>query len=157
MEDFDNYLYMLCIFGTQYHISLMMLHNAGLSPKYWTAVVLVVVSLKILTLIHSVIGESWNKAWQQSRIKPWWKDHCVFGCLALVQDPEVTTQKLDYRAISGIFVRCSILTKQYRMYNPLAKMLHCARDVVFSIVERYTSLNAAVKAILNEHCYCDVI
>jgi len=64
---------------------------------------------------------------------------------------------LDYRAAPGIFVGYSISTTQYFVYDPLARTLHCSRDVVFKEGKRYTAPNAADEAILNEHFYTDVI
>jgi hypothetical protein len=65
--------------------------------------------------------------------------------------------KLDYRATPGIFVGYSISTKQYFIYNPVANMLHCSRQVVFREGKRFTAPNAADDAILNKHFYRDVI
>jgi len=56
-----------------------------------------------------------------------------------------------------MFVGYSISTKQYFVYNPLAKTLHRSRNVVLREGKRYTALNAADKAILNQHFYRDVI
>jgi hypothetical protein len=81
----------------------------------------------------------------------------VFGWLALVHIPKKKRNKLDYRATPGIFVGYSISTKQSFKCDPLAKMLHCSRDVVFREGKRYTAPNAAYQAILNEHFYRDVI
>jgi len=64
---------------------------------------------------------------------------------------------LDYRTTSGIFVGYSISTKQYFVSDPLRRMLHPPRDVVFREGMWYTAPNAADEAILNEHFYRDVI
>jgi hypothetical protein len=53
--------------------------------------------------------------------------------------------------------RYNISTKQYFVYDPLAKTLHRSRDVVFREGKRYKAPNAADEAILNEHFYRDVI
>ena len=70
---------------------------------------------------------------------------------------ERQTKKLDYRATPDIFVGYSIWTKQYFVYDPLARTLHSSRDVVFRGGKWYTAPNAADEAILNEHFYRDVI
>jgi hypothetical protein len=49
------------------------------------------------------------------------------------------------------------LTKQYFVYDPLARTLHRSQDVVFREGKRYTAPNAADDAILNEHFYRYVI
>jgi hypothetical protein len=71
--------------------------------------------------------------------------------------PKGKQKKLDYRGTSGIFVGYSISTKQYFVYDPLAKMLHRYRDVVFREGKRYTAPNAEDEAMLSEHFYSDVI
>jgi hypothetical protein len=69
--------------------------------------------------------------------------------LAFIHVPKEKRKKLDYRATPGIFVGYSISTKQYFVYNPLARTLHRSRDVVFREEKRYTAPNAADEAILN--------
>jgi hypothetical protein len=51
----------------------------------------------------------------------------------------------------------SMPIKQYFVSDPLPNMLHSSRDAVFREGMRYTALNAADQAILNEHFYRDVI
>ena len=58
---------------------------------------------------------------------------------------------------SGIFVVYSISTKQYFVYNTLARTLHRSRDVVFREGKHYITPNAAEEAILNKHFYREVI
>jgi hypothetical protein len=77
--------------------------------------------------------------------------------LAFVHVRKEKRKKLDYRATPGKFVGYSISTKQYFVYDPLAKTLHCSRDVVFLEGKQYTPPTAADEAILNEHFYRDVI
>jgi len=132
-----------------------MLDDAGLSKKYWAFAVSVAVYLKNRTPTRSVVGKTPYKAWH--RRKPSLKHLRVFGCLAFVHVPKEKRKMLDYRAIPGIFVGYSISTKQYFVYDPLAKTLHRSRDVVFGEGNRYTAPNAADEAILNEHFYRDVI
>jgi len=132
-----------------------MLDDAGLSKKYWAFAVSVAVYLKNRTPTRLVVGKTPYEAWHGR--KPFLKHLHVFGCLAFVHVPKEKQNKLDYRATPGIFVGYSISTKQYLVYDPLAKTLHRCRDVVFREGKRYTAQNAADKAILNEHVYRDVI
>jgi hypothetical protein len=71
--------------------------------------------------------------------------------------PREKRKKLNSRATSIIFVGYSISTKQYFQYDPLAKRLHQARDLVFVEGEWYTAPNGAHKAILNANFVRDVI
>ena len=132
-----------------------MLDDAGLSKKYWAFAVSVAVYLKNRTPTRSVVGKTPYEAWHGR--KPSLKHLRVFGCLAFVHVPKEKRKKLDYRATPGIFVGYSISTKQYFVYDPLAKTLHRSRDVVFREGKRFTAPNAADEAILNEHFYRDVI
>jgi hypothetical protein len=77
--------------------------------------------------------------------------------LAFVHIPKEKRKKLDYRATAGIFFGYSTSTKQYLVYNPLARPLHPSRDVVLREGKRYTAPHAADEVILNEHFYRDVI
>jgi hypothetical protein len=77
--------------------------------------------------------------------------------LAFVHIPKEKRKKLDYKATLGVFVGQSISTEQYFVYDPLVKMLHHCRDVVIREGKRYTALNAADMAIINEDFYREVI
>jgi hypothetical protein len=78
--------------------------------------------------------------------------------LEFVHVPKEIQKELDYRATHGIFIGYSIVTsRQYFVYNPLAKTIHRSRDVVVREGMRYTAPIAADKVILNEHFYRDVI
>jgi hypothetical protein len=132
-----------------------MLDDAGLSNKYWAFAVSVVVYLKNRTPMGSIVGKTPYEAWHGRR--PLLKHLRVFGCLAFIHVPKEKQKKLDYRATPGIFVGYSISTKQYFVYDPLARTLHRSRDVVLREGKRYTAPNAADEAILNEHFYRDGI
>jgi hypothetical protein len=132
-----------------------MLDDAGLSTKYWAYAVSVAVYLKNRNPTRSVVGKTPYKARHER--KPSLKHLRVFGYLAFVHCPKEKRKTLDYRATTGIFVGYSISTKQYFVYDPLARMLHCSRDVVFREGKWYTVPNTDDKAILNEHFYREVI
>jgi len=132
-----------------------MFYNPRLSKKYWAFAVSLAVYLKNCTPTRSVVGKTPYEAWHGSKLVL--KDLLVFGCLAFIHIPKEKWMKLDYTATPGMFVGYSISTKQYFVYDPLAKTLLRSRDVVFWERTRYTAWNAAGKAILNEHFYRDVI
>jgi len=134
-----------------------MLDDAELSKKYWAFAVSVAVYLKNRTPTRSVVGMTPYEAWHGSRKKQSMKNLRVFRCLAFVNVPEEKLKKLDYRATPGIFVGYSIWTKQYFVYDPLGKTLHCSRDVVIREGKRYKAPNTADEAILTKHFYRDVI
>jgi len=132
-----------------------MLDDAGLSTKYWAFAVSVAVYLKNRTPTWSVVGKTPYEAWYGR--KPSLKHLRVFGWLAFVHVLKEKHKKRDYRATPGIFVGYSISTKQYFVYDSLAKTLHRSRDVLSREGKWYTAPNAADEVILNECFYRDVI
>ena len=104
-----------------------------------------------------VVGKTPYEAWDESRRKPSLKHLRVFECLAFVHVSKKTRMKLDYRATPGILVGYSTSTLQYFVYDPLARTLHCYRDVVFTEGKQYTAPNVADDAILHAHFYSDFI
>jgi len=101
-----------------------MLDDARLSMKYWAFAVSVAVYCKNRTPTRSVVGKTPYEAWHGSGKKPSMKQLGVLGCLAFMHVQKEKRKKLDYRATPGIFVGYSISTKQYFVYDPLAKTLH---------------------------------
>ena len=99
-----------------------MLDDAGLSKKYSAFVVSVAFYLKNCTPTRSVVSKTPYETWHGR--KPSLKHLRVFGCLAFVHVLKDKQKELDYRATLGIFVRYSISTKHYFVYDPLAKTLH---------------------------------
>jgi len=81
----------------------------------------------------------------------------VFRGLSFVQVLAENRLKLAYRATTGLYEEYWILAKQYFIYNPLAKSLHCSRDVIFKAGMQSTANNAANKSIFNENCFRDDI
>jgi len=108
-----------------------MLDDAGLWNKYCVFRVSVAVNLKKRTPTCSVAGKTLYEAGHGSRNRPSLKHLHVFGCWAFMHIPKETQKKLDYRATPSIFIGYSLSTKQYFVYDPLAKTIHRSRDVVF--------------------------
>ena len=117
----------------------------------------VAVYLKNRTPTRSVVGMTPYEAWSGNGKKPSLKHLRVFGCLAFVHVPKERRTKLDYWAIPGIFVGYSVTTKQYQVYDPLAKQMHFSRDVVFREDRRYTAPTPLDEKILSSHLYRDVM
>jgi hypothetical protein len=132
-----------------------MLDNAGLFKKYWAFSVSLAGYHKNRTLRRSVVAKTPYEAWHMR--KPLLKRLRVYESLAFVNVPKEKRKMLDCRGHPDILVGYSISTKQYSIYDPLAKTLHCTQDVVFRERKRYTEPNAADEAILHEHLYRDVI
>lgn len=56
----------------------------------------------------------------------------VFGCVCFGHVPQVKRDKLDKKAISGIFVGYSSVSKAYKVYHPQSGKVIVSRDVHFN-------------------------
>ena len=56
----------------------------------------------------------------------------MFGCVCFAYVPQVKCDKLDKKAIPGIFVGYSSVSKDYKVYHPLTKKMTITRDVHFN-------------------------
>jgi hypothetical protein len=92
-------------------------------------------------------------AWEEAIVE---SSPCV-RMLGFRPRSERETKEAGLQSHPAIFVGYSISTKQYFVYNPLARTLYRSRDVVSREGKRYTAPNAAAEAILNEHFYREVI
>jgi len=125
-----------------------MLDDACLSNRYWAEAVTTAVYLKNI---------SPTKALKKTPYEAWygWKPtlihlHAVFGCLAFVHVLDERCKKLDFKSIPGILIGYST-TKQYRIYDPVAKKLHVSRDVVFREGSHYQQLRNSNQTDLGDH------
>ncbi|MBC7870646.1 MAG: DDE-type integrase/transposase/recombinase [Chitinophagaceae bacterium] len=114
-----------------------LLADAGLSQKYWAFAATTAVYLKnrspsaALSNLRKTPFEAWHG------FKPSLKHLRVWGCLAFVQVPNEKRKKLDFKAVSGIFVGYHVTNKQYSIYDPIGQRLHRSRDVVFREDRQY--------------------
>jgi transposase InsO family protein len=56
----------------------------------------------------------------------------VFGSVCFVHIPQVKRDKLDKKAVPGIFVGYSSVSKAYKVYHPQTKKITITRDVHFN-------------------------
>jgi hypothetical protein len=56
----------------------------------------------------------------------------VFGCVCFAHVPQVKRDKLDKKAIPGIFVGYSSVSKAYKVYHPQSGKMTVSRDVHFN-------------------------
>jgi len=56
----------------------------------------------------------------------------VFGCVCFAHVPQVKCDKLDKKAILGIFVGYSLVSKAYKVYHPQSGKVTVSRDVHFN-------------------------
>jgi hypothetical protein len=55
----------------------------------------------------------------------------IFGCVCFVHVPQIKRDKLDKKAIKGIFVGYSTISKAYKVYHPQNQKIAITRDVTF--------------------------
>ena len=68
----------------------------------------------------------------------------MFGCLCFVHVPQAKRDKLDKKAISGIFVGYSTVSKAYKVYHPQKRKMIITRDVHF------VRMNNGIRVILKK-------
>ena len=104
-----------------------------------------------------MVGKTPYEAGNNSGRKPSLRHLRVFECLAFVHVPKEKRNKLGCRATPGIFVGYSATTKQYQVYDPVAKQLHLSRDVVFRENRRYTAPYPDDEGVLRSHFYREIL
>ena len=55
----------------------------------------------------------------------------VFGCLCFTHVPQIKRDKLDKRALPGIFIGYSTVEKAYKIFQPQTGKIVISRDVHF--------------------------
>lgn len=61
----------------------------------------------------------------------------VFGCICFTHVPQVKRDKLDKKAIPGIFVGYSPVSKAYKVYRPQTGRMIVSRDIQFHEEEKW--------------------
>ena len=61
----------------------------------------------------------------------------MFDSLCFVHIPQVKRDKLDKKAIPGIFVGYNLVSKAYKVYHPQTKKISITRDVHFNEDEQW--------------------
>lgn len=107
-----------------------MLNAMKLPIKFWAEAILVAVYLPYISHIKAV----WNKTPHEAcrfGVKTRVVHLRVFGCLAYLLIPAQNLQKLDNKAMKGIFIDYCSDAKAYRIYNPVTEKIFISRDVHF--------------------------
>ena len=66
----------------------------------------------------------------------------VFGCVCFAHVPQVKRDKLDKKAIPGVFVGYSLISKAYKVYQPQTGKMIITRDVHFNEDEQWDWKNS---------------
>ena len=69
--------------------------------------------------------------------KPSLKFLKIFGCICFTYVPQVKRDKLDKKAIPGIFVGYSSVSKAYKIFQPQTGNMVISRDVHFMENEKW--------------------
>ena len=77
-----------------------------------------------------------------NRYKPSLSFIIVFGCVCFVHVPQVKHDKLDKKAIIGIHVGYSEVSKAYKVYHPQTGKMTITRDLNFSENEQWDWKNS---------------
>lgn len=112
-----------------------MLHDKGLPKSFWAEAANTAIFLQNRLPSVAVEDKTPFEAWygyipSLSFLK-------VFGCLCFVHVPQVKRDKLDKKAIPGIFVGYSKISKAYKVYHPQTRKMVITRDVHFNEDEKW--------------------
>lgn len=105
-----------------------MLLDAGLSKQFWAEAVFAAVN--IINVIPNASSKTApNEIWHSRKCNL--KNFRVFGCKAMVWQPEQKRTKLDAKSYPCIFLRYADNAKAYRLYDMSTKKIVTSRDVIF--------------------------
>ncbi|KAH0769068.1 hypothetical protein KY290_013049 [Solanum tuberosum] len=114
---------------------LGMLHEKELLKFFWAKAANTAVFLQnrlpTKALLNKTLFEAWNG------FKPSLSFIKVFGCVCFFLVPQVKRDKLDKKALPGIFVGYSSSSKTYKVYNPQTGKMIVSRDAHFTEEEKW--------------------
>lgn len=112
-----------------------MLHEMELSKSLWAEVANTAVFLQNRLPTKALEEKTPFEAWYG--YKPPLNFLKVFGCVRFVHLPQAKRDKLDKKAIPGIFVGYSLVYKAYKVYHPQTEKMTINRDVHFNGEEKW--------------------
>lgn len=133
-----------------------MLLDAQLSKQFWGEAVCAAVSI-LNVLPNAANNVSPNERWSGKKCKL--NNFKVFGCKAMVWQPEQKRKKLDAKSFACIFLRIADDAKAYRLYNLKTKKIVISRDVIFmenSVIDQNISNNKSFNLIKYEESDDDI-
>jgi len=107
-----------------------MLHEKELPKEFWAEAANTAVFLQNRLPSKALKDKTPFEAWHG--YKPSLTLLKVFGCVCFAHVPQVKRGKLDKKAIPGIFVGYSSVSKAYKVYHPQTRKLIVSRDVHFN-------------------------
>jgi transposase InsO family protein len=106
-----------------------MLHEKDLPKPFWAEAANTAVFLQNRLPTKVLKDKTPFEAWYG--YKPSVTFLKVFGCVCFAHVPQVKRDKLDKKAIPGIFVGYSSVSKAYKVYHPQSGKMTVSRDVHF--------------------------
>ncbi|CAJ2666383.1 unnamed protein product [Trifolium pratense] len=107
-----------------------MLHEKDLPKQFWAEAANTAVYLQNRLPTKVLKDKTPFEAWYG--YKPSLTFLKVFGCVCFAHVPQVKRDKLDKKAIPGIFVGYSSVSKAYKVYHPQSGKMTVSRDVHFN-------------------------
>lgn len=114
-----------------------MMHEKNLPKKFWAEAANTAVFLQNRLPTKAVKNQTPFEAWYG--YKPPVNFLRVFGCLCFTYVPQVKRDKLDKKAVSGIFIGYSDVSKGYKVFQPETETVTISRDVHFMENEEWKS------------------
>ena len=112
-----------------------MVHEKNFPKKFWAEAASTAVFLQNRLPSKALKDQTPFEAWYG--YKPSLKFLKVFGCVCFVYIPQNKRDKLDKKAIPGIFVGYSLVSKAYKVYHPQTGNMTISRDVHFNEEEEW--------------------
>ncbi|KAA0061159.1 Retrovirus-related Pol polyprotein from transposon TNT 1-94 [Cucumis melo var. makuwa] len=106
-----------------------MLHEKSLPKKFWAEAANTAVFFQNRFPTKAVKEKTPVEAWYG--YKPSLKFLKVFGCLCFTHVPQSKRDKLDMRALPGVFIGYSSISKAYKIFQPQTGKIVVSRDVHF--------------------------
>lgn len=106
-----------------------MLHEKNLPKQFWAEAASTAVFLQNRLPTRAVRDKTPFEAWYG--YKPSLNFLKIFGCLCFTHVPQTKRDKLDKRALPGIFIGYSSVAKAYKVFQPQNGKMIISRDVHF--------------------------
>lgn len=105
-----------------------MLLDSGLNKQFWAESFCAAADI-INVIPNASNGIAPNEMWHDKKCNM--KIFRVFGCRAMVWQPDQKRKKLDAKSYPCVFLRYADDAKAYRLYDMATKKIVISRDVVF--------------------------
>jgi hypothetical protein len=106
-----------------------MLKTKSLGNEFWAEALHTAVYTLNRCPTREILNLTLEEAW--SGYKPSVAHMKYFGCTAYAHVPKEKRRKLDDKSVKCIFIKYSIETRSYRLFDHQAKKVIISRDVVF--------------------------